>query len=51
MSRWLAGGPAPQPPNLVGAAEFAARIAASVVTRFGARPAAAGARASQPRPG
>ena len=38
MSRWLAGGPAPPAADLVGAAEFAARIAASVVTRFGARP-------------
>ena len=38
MSRWLAGGPDPHAANLVGAAEFAARIAASVVTRFGARP-------------
>ena len=38
MSRWLAGSPAPQAADLVGAAEFAARIAASVVTRFGARP-------------
>ena len=34
LSKWLAGGPA----DLVGAAEFAARIAATVVTRFGARP-------------
>ena len=38
MSRWLTGGPDPHAANLVGAAEFAARIAASVVTRFGARP-------------
>jgi sugar/nucleoside kinase (ribokinase family) len=50
MSRWLAGGSVPQVPQvpqtpqtpqvagLVGAAEFAAQIAASVVTRFGARP-------------
>jgi sugar/nucleoside kinase (ribokinase family) len=38
MSRWLAGGPDPQAADLVGAAEFAARIAASAVTRFGARP-------------
>jgi len=38
MSRWLAGGPDPSVANLVGAAGFAARIAASVVTRFGARP-------------
>jgi sugar/nucleoside kinase (ribokinase family) len=38
MSRWLAGGSAPPAADLVGAAEFAARIAASVVTRFGARP-------------
>ena len=35
MSRWLADGPTP---DLVGAAEFAVRIAATVVTRFGARP-------------
>jgi len=35
LSKWLAGGPAA---DLVGAAEFAARIAATVVTRFGARP-------------
>ena len=33
MSRWLAGAT-----DLVAAAEFAARIAATVVTRFGARP-------------
>ena len=39
MSRWLASGPDAQTADLVGAAEFAARIAASVVTRFGARPA------------
>ena len=39
MSRWLASGPDTQTADLVGAAEFAARIAASVVTRFGARPA------------
>jgi len=39
MSRWLASGPYTQTADLVGAAEFAARIAASVVTRFGARPA------------
>ena len=48
MSRWLAGtpdSPAPALPitpgrlaDLVGTAEFAARIAATVVTRFGARP-------------
>jgi len=35
MTRWLSGGPAP---DLVAAAEFAGRIAATVVTRFGARP-------------
>jgi sugar/nucleoside kinase (ribokinase family) len=35
MSRWLADGPAT---DLPAAAEFASRIAASVVTRFGARP-------------
>ena len=39
MSRWLASGPDAQATDLVGAAEFAARIAALVVTRFGARPA------------
>jgi sugar/nucleoside kinase (ribokinase family) len=38
LSRWLAGGPDPSTADLTGAAEFAARIAASVVTRFGARP-------------
>jgi sugar/nucleoside kinase (ribokinase family) len=39
MSRWLAGGPDAPAADLVAAAEFAARTAASVVTRFGARPA------------
>ena len=39
MSRWLAASLPPQTADLVAAAEFAARIAASVVTRFGARPA------------
>jgi sugar/nucleoside kinase (ribokinase family) len=38
MSRWLAAGPHPQTTDLPAAAEFAARIAAQVVTRFGARP-------------
>jgi sugar/nucleoside kinase (ribokinase family) len=38
MSRWLAGDPDPPLAALVSAAEFAVRIAASVVTRFGARP-------------
>jgi sugar/nucleoside kinase (ribokinase family) len=38
MSRWLAAGQDPHVTSLAGAAEFAARIAASVVTRFGARP-------------
>jgi sugar/nucleoside kinase (ribokinase family) len=38
MSRMLAAGPDPHVTDLAGAAEFAARIAASVVTRFGARP-------------
>jgi sugar/nucleoside kinase (ribokinase family) len=33
LSRWLAARP-----DLVGAAEFAVQIAATVVTRFGARP-------------
>jgi ribokinase len=40
LSKWLgapAGGP-PRPADLVEAAEFAVRIAATVVTRFGARP-------------
>jgi sugar/nucleoside kinase (ribokinase family) len=35
MTRWLSGGPAQ---DLVAAAGFAVRIAATVVTRFGARP-------------
>jgi sugar/nucleoside kinase (ribokinase family) len=39
MSRWLASGPDAQTADLVGAAEFAAHIAASVVSRLGARPA------------
>jgi sugar/nucleoside kinase (ribokinase family) len=38
MSRWLAVGPDPQLTDLAAAAEFAARTAASVVTRLGARP-------------
>jgi sugar/nucleoside kinase (ribokinase family) len=38
MSRWLAAGPDQPTADLIRAAEFAARIAASVVTRFGARP-------------
>jgi sugar/nucleoside kinase (ribokinase family) len=38
MSRWLAAGPDPQTADLVIAAEFAARVAASVVTRLGGRP-------------
>jgi sugar/nucleoside kinase (ribokinase family) len=38
MSRWLAGAVRAPTADLVGAAEFATRIAASVVTRFGARP-------------
>jgi sugar/nucleoside kinase (ribokinase family) len=41
MSRWLAGRLDPQAADLASAAEFATRIAASVVTRFGARPAGA----------
>ena len=50
MSRWLAAGrlaggrltgtPDPQIADLISAAEFAVRVAASVVTRFGARPTA-----------
>jgi sugar/nucleoside kinase (ribokinase family) len=39
MSRWLAGGPDAPAADLVAATQFAARTAASVVTRFGARPA------------
>ena len=38
MSRWLAAGPDPRAADLVIAAEFATRIAASVVTRLGGRP-------------
>jgi sugar/nucleoside kinase (ribokinase family) len=39
MSRWLADGPAgPTSAGLAAAAGFATGIAASVVTRFGARP-------------
>jgi sugar/nucleoside kinase (ribokinase family) len=38
MSRWLAGGPDSPIADLARAAEFAASIAASVVTRLGARP-------------
>jgi sugar/nucleoside kinase (ribokinase family) len=38
MSRWLAGDPHPPTADLAAAARFAARIAATVVTRFGARP-------------
>jgi sugar/nucleoside kinase (ribokinase family) len=41
MSKWLAGPSAPEAADLVGAAEFGARIAASVVARFGARPTTA----------
>jgi sugar/nucleoside kinase (ribokinase family) len=40
MSRWVAAGPDPQTADLVIAAEFATRIAASVVTRLGGRPIA-----------
>ena len=41
ISSWLSGDPAPvlAAADLVAAAEFAGRIAAAVVTRFGARPA------------
>jgi sugar/nucleoside kinase (ribokinase family) len=39
MSRWLPSGPHPALADLTAAAEFATRIAASVVTRFCARPA------------
>lgn len=42
LSRWLAAPPDPPTADLVRAARFATRIAASVVTRFGARPPAAG---------
>jgi sugar/nucleoside kinase (ribokinase family) len=54
LSRWLSGGPhpdlAPTPAptstrDLAAAAEFAVRIAATVVTRFGARPVQAFPRA------
>jgi hypothetical protein len=38
MSRWLAAGPHPQTADLMAAAEFATKIAASVVTRLGGRP-------------
>lgn len=38
MSRWLAAGPDPQTADLVIAAQFAAQVAASVVTRLGGRP-------------
>jgi sugar/nucleoside kinase (ribokinase family) len=38
LSRWLAAGPDPRAADLAAAAEFAARTAASVVTRLGARP-------------
>jgi sugar/nucleoside kinase (ribokinase family) len=38
MSRWLAGDPHPPIADLADAARFATRVAASVVTRFGARP-------------
>ena len=42
LSRWLSGDPNPatpaSAPDLAAAAEFAVRIAAAVVTRFGARP-------------
>ncbi len=38
MSRWLAAGPDLPTAGLAAAAEFAARTAASVVTRLGARP-------------
>jgi sugar/nucleoside kinase (ribokinase family) len=38
MSRWLAGGLDATAADLVAATQFAARTAASVVTRFGARP-------------
>jgi sugar/nucleoside kinase (ribokinase family) len=45
MSRWLTGGP-----ELVAAAQFATKIAATVVTRLGARPAlAAGSIGAYPR--
>ncbi len=40
MSRWVAAGPDPQTADLVIAAEFATRVAASVVTRLGGRPVA-----------
>ena len=37
LSKWLSAAPAAGP-DLVDAGEFAVRIAATVVTRFGARP-------------
>jgi sugar/nucleoside kinase (ribokinase family) len=40
MSRWLKGAKDPQIADLTSVAEFAVRVAASVVTRFGARPTA-----------
>lgn len=40
VSRWLKVAPDPQIAELISAAEFAVRVAASVVTRFGARPTA-----------
>ena len=39
MTQWLTAAPPPQIADLIAAANFAVRIAASVVTRFGARPA------------
>jgi sugar/nucleoside kinase (ribokinase family) len=46
LSRWLSGGPHPAATrDLAAAAEFAVRIAATVVTRFGARPVSAFPRA------
>ncbi len=38
MSRWLGALAAPEVADLIGAAEYAVRIAAAVVTRFGGRP-------------
>ena len=38
LSRWLSVGPDPRAADLIGAAQFASRIAASAVTRLGGRP-------------
>jgi sugar/nucleoside kinase (ribokinase family) len=38
MSRWLSRSLTPQVADLIGAAEYAVRVAAAAVTRFGGRP-------------